>query len=177
MPCVLWCGLRALGPDIQGPGPDGAQQGTLPMRSDPCGGRHPPAPLHDIPSPLHTISAPVPRVVSCRMTKRGDQGGGGKKLHVWKKISYPLPPPPSRGWSRKKNCRTKAVAFGICFLLDNKLYNFGSGCTKLVNVLGSPLCTLHVMICSSPKICQCSRLCPVVLLAFLSQDVCVVHRS
>ena len=53
-------------------------------------------------------------------------------------------PSPLQGLAAKKNYRTKIVSFGNVFLLDNKLYNFGSGCTKLVNVLGSPLCTLHI---------------------------------
>ena len=57
------------------------------------------------------------------------------------------------------------MAFRI-FFLDNKLYIFDSGCTKLVNVLGSPLCTLHVMICCSQEICQC--LCPLPLCSLLS---------
>ena len=80
-------------------------------------------------------------------------------------------PSPLQGLVAKKKRCTNTVAFVIFSLLDNKLYNFGSGCTKLVIVFGSPLCTLHLIICSSPKMCQCSCLCPIVLLAFLSQDV------
>ena len=61
----------------------------------------------------------------------GGGGGAGKKLRAWKNFRTPCP---LQGLvAKKKNRRTKIVR--NFFLLDNKLYIFDGGCTKLVNVL------------------------------------------